>query len=362
MTNKIVTSPSERVLALSDSFKGVLKLGQQYVDLLDQLAKTDEAEDLLAAASQLIKFDLNNAFIDFPQHYQAADYYMLFMGRLLEMNSVTKVKIAENARHQFEAKIEALGDDNRFKFTVNQDGAAAFTEEDQQQPLFYLNLQDRLLQFNNRALVNYFIVYALKKHTDLELRDTVKPLVEFADELAKDLDFTINLGILDTGNDQRFKLEQPDLQLTVIDRLFVKTAETDYMLMNLPHNSGAELLLDQNIKLDLSFDPDDYSQEWAFQVKDPHEQVSFFDLLLHYNLVRQWYLNDREALAVRSDRMIPVEKKHEDTDETIDNADEPADEEDTAVTVADKDKKESNTAEDSAAGDDDKQSTDEEDD
>ncbi|MFR0772033.1 MAG: hypothetical protein ACLSH6_10200 [Limosilactobacillus pontis] len=52
------------------------------------------------------------------------------------------------------------------------------------------------------------------------------------------------------------------------------------MLMNLPHNSGAELLLDQGIKFDLSFDPDDYSQEWAFAVKDPGEQVSFFDILL----------------------------------------------------------------------------------
>lgn len=360
MTNKIVTSPSERVLALSDSFKDILKLGQQYVDLLDQLAKTDEAEELLAAASKLIDFDLNNAFIDFPQHYQAADYYMLFMGRLLEMNSVTKVKIAENARHQFEAKIKALGDDNRFKFTVNEDGAAAFTEEDQQQPLFYLNLKDRLLQFNNRALVNYFIVYALKKHTDLELRDTVKPLVEFADELAEALDFTINLGILDTRNDQRFKLQQPDLQLTVVDRLFVKTAETDYMLMNLPHNSGAELLLDQNIKLDLSFDPDDYSQEWAFQVKDPHEQVSFFDLLLHYKLVRQWYLNDREALAVRSDRMVPVEKKDDSADMARESDDTPVDEkEGTAASATEKD---SDSAEKSAADRDNKQSTDEEDD
>ena len=187
---------------------------------------------------------------------------------------------------------------------VSNNGEAAFTEQTPQQPIFYMTLKQRLFQFNNRALVNYFIVYALKKHSDLELRDAIKPLIEFANELADDLNFTINLGILNTANDQRFKLQKPDLQLTVIDRLFVKTGETDYMLMNLPHNSGAELLLDQGIKFDLSFDPDDYSQEWAFQVKDPGEQVSFFDILLHYTMVRQWYLADRDALAVRSERLI----------------------------------------------------------
>lgn len=303
MTNKIVNSPAARISSLADSFKDVLKRGQQYVELLDQLASTDQAEDLLTAASKLTEQDLHNAFIDFPQHYQAADYYMLFMGRLLEMHQVASVTVDENQQHEFVATIDPLTD-ARFKFVVGANGVAAFTEQSQQQPLFYMNLNQRLFQFNNRALVNYFIVYALKKHSDLELRDAIKPLIEFANELADDLGFTINLGILNTANDRRFKLQQPDLRLTVIDRLFVKTGETDYMLMNLPHNSGAELLLDQGIKFDLSFDPDDYSQEWAFSVKDPGEQVSFFDILLHYNLVRQWYLADRDALAVRSEQLI----------------------------------------------------------
>ncbi|WP_267202280.1 hypothetical protein [Limosilactobacillus kribbianus] len=330
-SNKIVDSPSARVTALADSFKSVLKRGQQYVDLLDQLAETNQANELLAAATALTKLDLSNAFIDFPQHYQAADYYMLFMGRLLEMHQVNAVKVNENGQHQFVATIDPL-DDAVFKFEVGGNGEAAFTEQNQAQPLFYLNFNDRLFQFNNRALVNYFIVYALKKHSDLELRDAIKPLIKFANELADDLDFTINLGILNTANAERFKLREPDLKLTVIDRLFVRTAETDYMLMNLPHNSGAELLLDQGIKLDLSFDPDDYSQEWAFQVKDPGEQVSFFDILLHYNLVRQWYLNDRPALAVRSEEMV-IAPDDDQADEAATVATEPATEEKPAETT-----------------------------
>lgn len=316
-SKKLGTTPSARITALADSFKDILKLGQNYVDLLDQLAQTTDPQELLDAANQLVQLDLHNAFISFPQHYQAADYYMLFMGRLLEMSGIDDVQVIENANHQFVAQISELEDDDTFKFEIGDEGEAAFTEQDQQQPLFYINLQDRLFQFNNRALVNYFIVYALQHHTDLELRDTVKPLIKFANILADKLSFTINLGILNTKNSQRFKLQNPDLKLTVIDRLFVKTAETDYMLMNLPHNSGAELLLDQGIKLDLSFDPDAFDQEWAFQVKDPGEQVSFFDILLHYNLIRQWYLKDRESLAVRSEQLIiaddPEILKDEDT-------------------------------------------------
>ncbi|MFR0772031.1 MAG: hypothetical protein ACLSH6_10190 [Limosilactobacillus pontis] len=81
MTNKIENSPAARITALADSFKDVSKARQHYVDLLDQLASTDQAEELLSAAGKLTEQDLHNAFIDFPQHYQAADYCMLFMGR-----------------------------------------------------------------------------------------------------------------------------------------------------------------------------------------------------------------------------------------------------------------------------------------
>ena len=302
--NKMISSPQARLTALSASFKDVLKLGRHYVELLDQLAETEDAQEMLAATTQLAELDLQNAFVDFPQHYQAADYYLIFMGRLLEKHGIDAIQISENSRHQFIARIEPIADSDSFKFQLGEDGEAAFTEQGEQEPLFYLDLANRFFQFNNQALVNYFIVRALKKHTDLELRDAVKPLIAFAQELATDLDFTINLGILNTDNAERFALARPDLDLTVIDRLFVATAENDYMLMNLPRNNGAELMLDQGIKLDIAFDPDDYSQQWFFAVKDPDSRVSFFDTLLHYNLIRQWYLNNRAELAVRSDKLV----------------------------------------------------------
>lgn len=297
------SSPRERLTVLADSFKDVLKMGQKYVDLVDQLAQTEDPQEMLSATSQLVKLDLQNAFVDFPQHYQAADYYLIFMGRLLEKHGIDAVQVSENVRHEFIARIEPIADSDSFKFMVNGD-EAAFTEQGEQEPLFYLDLKNRLMQFDNRALVNYFIVRALTSHSDLDLRNAVKPLIAFANELQTDLDFTINLGILNTENGRRFNLVQPDLDLTVIDQLFVATAENDYMLMNLPKNNGAQLVLDQGIKLDIAFDPDDYSQQWFFAVNDPTAQVSFFDTLLHYHLIRKWYLDNRSALAVRSDKMV----------------------------------------------------------
>ncbi|KRM24828.1 hypothetical protein FD32_GL001241 [Limosilactobacillus panis DSM 6035] len=300
---------------LADSFKDVLKMGQKYVDLVDQLAQTEDPQEMLSATSQLVKLDLQNAFVDFPQHYQAADYYLIFMGRLLEKHGIDAVQVSENVRHEFIARIEPIADSDSFKFMVNGD-EAAFTEQGEQEPLFYLDLKNRLMQFDNRALVNYFIVRALTSHSDLDLRNAVKPLIAFANELQTDLDFTINLGILNTENGRSFNLVQPDLDLTVIDQLFVATAENDYMLMNLPKNNGAQLVLDQGIKLDIAFDPDDYSQQWFFAVNDPTAQVSFFDTLLHYHLIRKWYLDNRSALAVRSDKMV-LAPDEEESDEYV---------------------------------------------
>lgn len=309
------SSPRERLTVLADSFKDVLKMGQKYVDLVDQLAQTEDPQEMLSATSQLVKLDLQNAFVDFPQHYQAADYYLIFMGRLLEKHGIDAVQVSENVRHEFIARIEPIADSDSFKFMVNGD-EAAFTEQGEQEPLFYLDLKNRLMQFDNRALVNYFIVRALTSHSDLDLRNAVKPLIASANELQTDLDFTINLGILNTENGRSFNLVQPDLDLTVIDQLFVATAENDYMLMNLPKNNGAQLVLDQGIKLDIAFDPDDYSQQWFFAVNDPTAQVSFFDTLLHYHLIRKWYLDNRSALAVRSDKMV-LAPDEEESDEYV---------------------------------------------
>ncbi|MCI1975499.1 MAG: hypothetical protein LKJ51_06225 [Limosilactobacillus sp.] len=321
--NQMLNRPSEQVSALAHSFEHGLEIGQHYVELLTKLAKTEDAHELLEAVNDLVNLDLEDAFVKFPQHYQTTDYYLLLMVRLLEMHSNSELNVTEDpTSHLFYATISSLGEKVLFHFVKDQDGNVGFTDVNDNEPLFSLNIEHQMLRFNNKNLINYFIVKGLKKYSDLDLRSTIKPLLLFAQALHDDLDFVIDRGILGTSNQQHYDLSQPELSLTVIDRLFVSTAETDYMLFNLPKNNGAELRLDRDVNLDLSFDPDDYSQQWFFSVNDPDNQISFFDLLLHYQLIRDWYLSNREELAVKSDPLIFADDQideNESTDEVEDD-------------------------------------------
>ena len=143
-----------------------------------------------------------------------------------------------------------------------------------------------------------------ERYSDLDIQATLKILMDFTEILASELDFVNDLGILNPSNDVEFPLQAPELNKQIIDKLFVKTTDTDFMLLSMPKNNGALLNLDRQIRLTLFYDPDDYSQQWKFKVVDPDQQYSFFDVLLHYSIIREWYLNNREALAVRSDPLI----------------------------------------------------------
>lgn len=300
-SQKIVSATVDRVSELSASIKQGLATGQRYVDLLDQLVTTSDAEKLLEATRKLVQLDLNNPFVHYPQHYQAADYFLLMMDRLLQLNGVEGLTVIENdASHQLRGVLDSLGRNDNFSFRYDPaHNGAFFVDQANDELLFFVDLKENELRFSNRALVNSFIAQGLRQHNDLELAESVKPLVAFARLLAKQLDFHIDLGILESGKQVSYQIAKPDLDLTMIDRLFVATAETDYMLMNLPKNNGAELRL-EGVKLQISMDPSDYSRVWSFVVLDPDEHTSFFDLLLHYPLVRQWYLQNRSAVAVRS--------------------------------------------------------------
>lgn len=298
---KIVSATTNRVAELSNSIKRGLETGQHYVELLDQLVSTDKADELLSATNQLVHLDLSDPFVQYPQHYQPADYFLLMMDRLLSLHNVEGLTIIEDdASHQLKAILDPLGRNESFIFRYDPEhNGAFFVDQQRNELLFFIDLKQKEMRFSNRALVNSFIDQGLHQHNDLELAESVKPLVAFAKLMARELDFTIDLGILASGKNVSYQIAKPDLDLTVIDRLFVATAETDYMLMNLPKNNGAELRL-EGIKLQISFDPKDYSRVWSFVVVDPEEQASFFDLLLHYPLIRQWYLQNRELVAVRS--------------------------------------------------------------
>lgn len=307
MSNEqMVSTATEKVQALSDSLTDGLRIGEQYVGLLNDLCQKTDPQDLLSAVMKLNKINLSSPFVKFPQHYEPADYYLLFMGRLLELGNIQGMTIEEdNVSHRLSMACQHLSEETKFKFELDRNnGGAFFTEQEKHEPLFYINLEKKVLRFSNRALVNFFVIREAERYSDLDIQATLKILMDFTEILASELDFVNDLGILNPSNDVEFSLQAPELNKQIIDKLFVKTTDTDFMLLSMPKNNGALLNLDRQIRLTLFYDPDDYSQQWKFKVVDPDQQYSFFDVLLHYSIIREWYLNNREALAVRSDPLI----------------------------------------------------------
>ena len=310
MSNEqMVSTATEKVQALSDSLTDGLRIGEQYVGLLNDLCQKTDPQDLLSAVMKLNKINLSSPFVKFPQHYEPADYYLLFMGRILELGNIQGMTLEEdNVSHRLSMTCEHLSEDTKFKFELDRNnGGAFFTEQEKHEPLFYINLEKKVLRFSNRALVNFFVIREAERYSDLDIQATLKILMDFTEILASELDFVNDLGILNPSNDVEFPLQAPELNKQIIDKLFVKTTDTDFMLLSMPKNNGALLNLDRQIRLTLFYDPDDYSQQWKFKVVDPDQQYSFFDVLLHYSIIREWYLNNREALAVRSDPLIFAE-------------------------------------------------------
>lgn len=307
MSNEqMVSTATEKVQALSDSLTDGLRIGEQYVGLLNDLCQKTDPQDLLSAVMKLNKINLSSPFVKFPQHYEPADYYLLFMGRLLELGNIQGMTLEEdNVSHRLSMACQHLSEETKFKFELDRNnGGAFFTEQEKHEPLFYINLEKKVLRFSNRALVNFFVIREAERYSDLDIQATLKILMDFTEILASELDFVNDLGILNPSNDVEFPLQAPELNKQIIDKLFVKTTDTDFMLLSMPKNNGALLNLDRQIRLTLFYDPDDYSQQWKFKVVDPDQQYSFFDVLLHYSIIREWYLNNREALAVRSDPLI----------------------------------------------------------
>ncbi len=303
--SQIVSTATDKVRALSASLKDGLLVGKRYVDLLNELVETNEPQDLLSATEELVNLNLTNAFVKFPQHYQPADYYLLFMSRMLELNAINGVAFSQH-NHALQANIQPLEEGLTFKFEpANEHAGAFFADQRHHEPLFYIDLENRLLNFSNQALVDFFIVKQVNNYNDLDLEEALAPLISFAKLLKDRLDFRIDLGMLSTSNQTVFGLQKPDLDMAVIDKLFIDTTETDYFLMSLPQNNGAQLNLDRGIKLQLGFDPEDYSQQWGFRVLDENERSSFFGILLHYPIVRDWYLKNRAALAIQTTHLEP---------------------------------------------------------
>lgn len=297
-----------KLAMFNEGLKNGLANGEKFTALMDQLIDTTDGEVLLAAAQKLADFKLDSAYVTFPHQYKNADYYLIFMSRLLSMHQDEQATLktrphSEALYHVF----DALSDDYTFLYQVvdGKNGGAYYREQTTGENLFYIHLERRLLRFNSAAFTNLFINKLLLKDTDVSKINTVlATLINFGHDLQDDFGFNVDFNILDVNNAARYELRQANLSGEVLDKLFVLAAEHNYMLRNSPSGHGAEIELPGALVVDVFDAGAPKTAKWVLTVRDSEQRVSWFDVLLHFDFMRDWYLSNIEALEIKADPLV----------------------------------------------------------
>jgi len=292
----------------NEGLKSGLANGQKFTKLMDQLIDTTDGEALLSAAKELADFKLDSAYVTFPHQYQNADYYLIFMSRLLSMHQDEHAIL--NTRAHSEALyhvFEALTDDYTFLYQVvdSDKGGAYYQEQTTGENLFYIHLERRLLRINSTAFTNLFINKLLLKGVGVDqINIVLATLINFGHYLQDDFGFNVDFNILDVANAAKYEVHAANLDGEIVDKLFVAAAEKDYMLQNSPQGHGAQIQLPDDLTVDIFDAGTDGNAKWVITVHDADQRVSWFDVLLHFDFMRDWYLENIDALAIKADPLV----------------------------------------------------------
>ncbi|GEK28312.1 hypothetical protein [Furfurilactobacillus siliginis] len=299
-------TPSERFRIYNDNIKDGLRNGIQFTKHLDQLTETNDTDDLLAAATKLFDFTMNTDFVNFPHQYSAADYYLLFMGRLLELHAQSGVVLQSASDHEeLSMHFAALGAQPTFKFVLvgGTNGGAFFTDKSSGLHLFYLNLEHKQLRFNSKAFTDLFAV-SLISETVADRMKAINSLITFGKDLEKDYHFSVDYNLLAVENNVRYPTRHAILPAGTVDKLFVASADSNYMLQNAPEGHGAIIELDDGLTFGVAQTGTETAPQWVLTTEDSDGKISLMQVLLQYDFIREWYLANRSDLEIQSDPLI----------------------------------------------------------
>ncbi|MEJ6400555.1 hypothetical protein [Nicoliella lavandulae] len=293
---------SDSLINYNKQLKAGLANGIKFTDLMDVMIETSDKNKLLDAVHKLVKFRLSTEFVNFPIQYSKADFYLLFMNRLLEehnLSTATQLKTGQigNSLVQY---LDPLSNHDSFRFSINN-SQVAYIDTQMNEPIFYLDFDAKLLAFNNESLLEVF-VYNLKDQLGAKaVSAAINILMKFASFMAEDYGYQVNYSILDTRNALFTSFATHDFDRHIIDQLFVSAAENGYSLM--AYNvTGAQLELD-DVQVNI-FDSNQgeakSAADWGLQVVDPKNKVSWFQLLLKYDFLKNWYLDNLEHLELET--------------------------------------------------------------
>lgn len=161
-----------------------------------------------------------------------------------------------------------------------------------------------MFRFNSHALTQLFIIDLHETVPADTVKSSVQVLVDFARYLKEDYGYSVDFNILDAANRQNYAVRSADLPAGVVDRLFVAAAKHDYMLTNGANGNGARIELDKGVTVDIFNNQLEGQPEWVLTVHDDEQKISWFDILLRYPFMRDWYLENLNDLEVVSDPLI----------------------------------------------------------
>ncbi|MHA8111050.1 hypothetical protein ACYATP_06160 [Lactobacillaceae bacterium Melli_B4] len=288
---------SDSLKEYNSELKAGLAHGLNFTKLMDIMIYTDDKDDLLNSVQKLVDYPLDSHFVQFPIQYSKADFYLLFMNRLLEEHSISSMtQLGTNGVNGgLVQRLSPLADTYDFEFRINGN-VAEYISRQQGETIFTLDLDTKQIGFNGSALLDLFLVDRDEELDSNVIISAVRVWIEFASFMHADYDYQVDYDILAVNDDQFEGFRNRELPSQIIDQLFISAAKHGFALMAY-QTTGAQLELD-GVKVNIFSKPTNGNANWGLQVVDGDNHVSWFQLLLKYDFLRRWYLDNLAELEI----------------------------------------------------------------
>lgn len=299
-------STTGRLMSYNDQLKESLERGIYFTKVLDELINTDDKNILLESVMTLTDYRLDTAYLIFPQQYSRADYYLIFLNRLLQLHQNEQV-ILQSSDHQNELYHEFPGINMEgyftFKIDENMREGAYYVDKSTGARLFYINFKRQLIRFNSQALTDLLVVDYSEKFDYKTVKRFETYLVAIGKYFKEDYGFDVDFNLLDASNNASYQISSADEPREALDKLFIISADAGYMLVA-GESGRAVLQLKNNVVVSIlrQAEHDDLNNaSWVIKVQDEEHKVAWFDILYKYEFIKDWYLDNLTSLAIKSD-------------------------------------------------------------
>ncbi|MCM0598524.1 hypothetical protein [Periweissella fabalis] len=294
--------PSQSLVDYNAEITQALQTGFEFTELLNKTLQTSSANELLSSIQGLMQLNLGSNQVQFPHQYSTADWFLLFATRLLEINGVDDFSLASAPDHEeLGVFLAGTGTKVRYQFSEATVNGAYFTEIESDKQLFYLDFAAHKLTFNSQDIIDFFMVQPVTKILPAESDQVITILLNFANVLAKTLDFEIDYSILETNNDYEYETVSFDLPSQILDKLFIASATANVLMQPVESGFGARLVLTDELEVRF-LQNDNYQQinsNWHFEVIDAQGKASLLNVLVNFPFIQRWYLENRSILEIQ---------------------------------------------------------------